>query len=44
MQAGWQGYFAMCPDYLITISKVLSDADTVIATGEAGGTIDNTAW
>ena len=44
MQAGWQGYFALCPDYGIRISKVLSDADIVMATGEAGGTIDCTAW
>jgi ketosteroid isomerase-like protein len=44
MQAGWRGYFAMCQDYAITISKVFSESDTVMATGEAGGTIDNTAW
>ena len=44
MQAAWQGYFALCPDYGITISKVLSDADMVMATGEAGGAIDRTAW
>ncbi len=44
MQTGWRAYFAMCQDYAITISKVLSESDTVMATGEAGGTIDNTAW
>ena len=44
MQSGWRGYFAMCPDYWIRIHKVLSERDTVLATGEAGGTIDNTPW
>ena len=44
MQAGWRGYFAMCPDYAITVEDVLSESDTVLATGEAGGSIDNTAW
>jgi ketosteroid isomerase-like protein len=44
MRVGWQGYLALCPNYVITIRKALSDAHTVMATGEAGGTIDNTAW
>ena len=44
MQAGWQSYLTMCPDYWIHVRKLLSDQDTVLATGEAGGTIDNVAW
>lgn len=44
MQAGWQGYFAMCPDFWIRTDHTLADDDTVIATGEAGGTIDGQLW
>jgi ketosteroid isomerase-like protein len=44
MEAGWQGYFAMCPDYWIREDLVLSDGDTLLLTGEAGGTIDGQAW
>jgi ketosteroid isomerase-like protein len=44
MEAGWRGYFAMCPDYCIHADKVLQDDDTVLAVGEAGGTIDGVAW
>jgi ketosteroid isomerase-like protein len=44
MQAGWRAYFVMCPDYWIQIRTVLSERDTVVATGEAGGTIDGFPW
>ena len=44
MQAGWGGYFTMCPDYWIRIDTLLSEGGTVMAAGEAGGTIDNAAW
>jgi ketosteroid isomerase-like protein len=44
MQAGWRNYFAMCPDYWIQIRHRLSERDTVLATGEAGGTIDGFQW
>jgi ketosteroid isomerase-like protein len=44
MEGGWRGYFDMCPDYWIRIRKQLVEQDTVLATGEAGGTIDNTPW
>jgi ketosteroid isomerase-like protein len=44
MHAGWRGYFAMCPDYWIRIRKSVSERDTVLATGEAGGTIDDVSW
>ncbi len=44
MRTGWRGYFAMCPDYWIRVQNILSNQETVLATGEAGGTIDSTAW
>src|SRR5580698_3225596 len=44
MQAGWRGYFAMCPDYRIQTDEVMASGDTVLAVGEAGGTIDGVAW
>jgi ketosteroid isomerase-like protein len=44
MRAGWRGYFAMCPDYWIQIRTLLMEQDTVLATGEAGGTIDGVQW
>jgi ketosteroid isomerase-like protein len=44
MQGGWRGYFAMCPDYAIRVSEILVRSETVVATGEAGGTIDGIAW
>lgn len=44
MQAGWRGYFALCPDYWIQVQQVLSENDIVLAVGEAGGTIEHVAW
>ena len=44
MRTGWRGYFAMCPDYWIRIDRSIADGDTVLAVGEAGGTIDSTPW
>ena len=44
MEPGWRGYFAMCPDYWIRTDHMLAEGDIVLATGDAGGTIDNTAW
>ncbi|HTV04536.1 MAG TPA: nuclear transport factor 2 family protein [Acidobacteriaceae bacterium] len=44
MQAGWRGYFAMCPDYRIHIRDVATKDATVLAAGEAGGTIDGVSW
>ena len=32
------------PDYWIRVRTVLSEGDTVLATGEAGGTIDGFPW
>jgi ketosteroid isomerase-like protein len=44
MQTGWRGYFAMCPDYWIRVRNLLSEQETILATGEAGGTIDGIPW
>ena len=44
MEAGWRGYFAMCPDYWIRADHVMSEGDTMLVAGEAGGTIDGEAW
>jgi len=44
MTAGWQAYFAMCPDYWVRADHVLDDGATLLLTGEAGGTIDGVVW
>ena len=44
MLAGWRSYFTMCPDYWIRIERSVSESDTVLAVGEAGGTIDDVSW
>jgi ketosteroid isomerase-like protein len=44
MRAGWRGYFAMCPDYWIQVDRSISEGDTVLAVGRAGGTIDGIPW
>jgi ketosteroid isomerase-like protein len=44
MVGGWRGYFAMCPDYWIRLDHLVVEGDTVLAVGEAGGTIDGVAW
>lgn len=44
MESGWRGYFAMCPDYWIRSDHVMTEGDTALAVGEAGGTIDGTTW
>jgi ketosteroid isomerase-like protein len=44
MQEGWRGYFAMCPDYWIRVDEALSNDKTLLAAGEAGGTIDGRSW
>ena len=38
MRRAWQGYFAMVPDYHITVERVFSDAHEVLLCGVAGGT------
>jgi ketosteroid isomerase-like protein len=44
MEAGWRGYFAMCPDYWIRADQAIASDETVLVVGEAGGTIDGVAW
>jgi ketosteroid isomerase-like protein len=44
MTAGWQAYFAMCPDYWVRADHVMGDGPTLLLAGEAGGTIDGVAW
>ena len=44
MEAGWRGYFALCPDYWIRADKVMAEDGVVLAVGQAGGSIDNVAW
>jgi ketosteroid isomerase-like protein len=44
MEAGWRGYFAMCPDYWIRADHAMADGETMLVAGEAGGTIDGELW
>jgi ketosteroid isomerase-like protein len=44
MEAGWRGYFAMCPEYWIRSDHVITADDTSLAAGEGGGTIDGASW
>ncbi len=44
MEAGWRGYFAMCPDYWIRIDHMMTEGDAILAAGEAGGTIAGESW
>jgi ketosteroid isomerase-like protein len=44
IEAGWRGYFTMCPDYWIQTDDAIAEGGTVIAVGHAGGTIDGVAW
>lgn len=39
MEAGWRGYFAMCPDYWIRADHAMAEGETMLVAGEAGGTI-----
>jgi ketosteroid isomerase-like protein len=44
MEAGWRGYFVVCPDYRIQTNDVIAKGGVVLAVGEAGGTIDGVTW
>jgi len=44
MEIAWRGYFAMCPDYWIRFDHLMAEGDTMLAAGEAGGTIDRESW
>jgi uncharacterized protein (TIGR02246 family) len=39
MRAGWQGYFAFCPDYWISHEEILAAGNRVAVFGAAGGTV-----
>ena len=38
IDAGWQQYFAMVPDYWIKVDQLVADGNMVILVGTAGGT------
>src|SRR5271165_5422468 len=38
MQRGWQGYFAMVPDYSITVDETFAEGPVVAMLGTAQGT------
>jgi len=38
IDAGWQQYFAMVPDYWIKVDQLVTDGNRVILIGTAGGT------
>ena len=44
MEAGWRGYFAMCPDYWIRGDHAMAEGETMLVAGEASGTIDVESW
>lgn len=44
MEAGWRGYFEMCPDYWVRGDHAFAEGETMLLAGEAGGTIDGEAW
>jgi len=44
MEAGWRGYFGMCRDYWIRVDNLIEENSTILAVGEAGGTIDGVSW
>ncbi len=39
MRQGWQGYYALCPDYRISCDEFFVNANKVAVFGTAGGTI-----
>lgn len=39
MRAGWQGYYAFCPDYWVSHEEIFEDGNRVAVFGSAGGTI-----
>jgi ketosteroid isomerase-like protein len=44
LRAGWQAYFAMCPDYWIVHDEIFHSGDTIALFGSAGGTIRGCPW
>jgi ketosteroid isomerase-like protein len=44
IEAGWRSYFAMCPDYWTPVATSITEGDTTLISGEAGGTMDGETW
>jgi ketosteroid isomerase-like protein len=44
MRKGWQGYFALCPDYWVSHEEIFSNRKQVAVFGAAGGTIAGNKW
>ena len=44
MEKGWRSYFTLCPDYWVRGDQVMTEGDTLLVSGEAGGTIDGVPW
>ena len=44
MRAAWQQYFAMCPDYHVSVEHALEAGPVVGLFGSAGGTIKGKRW
>jgi ketosteroid isomerase-like protein len=44
MHRAWTGYFAICPDYAISHEAIAQSGVTVLASGQAGGTIRGQTW
>ncbi|HUJ21683.1 MAG TPA: nuclear transport factor 2 family protein [Bryobacteraceae bacterium] len=43
MRAGWQGYYAFCPDYWVSHDEIFQTGNKVAVFGAAGGTIARNA-
>ncbi len=39
MRAAWQGYYAFCPDYWVSVEDTFANGNKVAVFGAAGGTI-----
>ena len=44
MRAAWQQYFAMCPDYHVSVEHGIEAGPVVGLFGSAGGTIKGKRW
>ena len=44
MLAGWQGYYAFCPDYTVSHDEIFQDGNHVAVFGAAEGTIAGIKW
>ena len=44
LEQGWRSYFTLCPDYWVRGDQVMTEGDTLLVSGEAGGTIDGVSW